>query len=66
LNKSVDRSVPVQRALVVHPVRPAQADPRDPKARLEEAVGLAMALDLVVAESAVIALRGRTPATLFG
>ena len=66
MNKSVDRSAPVQRALVIHPTRPAQADSRDPAARLEEAAGLAMALDLVVAEAMVVGLRSRTPATLFG
>ena len=66
MNSSVDRSAPIQRTLVIHPPRPGDGDARDPGARLEEAVGLAQALDLVVAEALVVPLRSRTPATLFG
>jgi GTP-binding protein HflX len=55
---------------VIHPVRPARGqaalEARDPKARLEEAVGLAVALDLDVVETAIAPLRAVTPATLFG
>ncbi len=66
-NKSVDRGVPVQQALVLHPVRPGgDASGRHPTARLEEAVGLALALDIEVAESLVVPLRKAMPATLFG
>jgi len=61
----IDHSVPVQHALVIHPVR-AGANARDPQARLEEAVGLALALDLEIAETLIVPLRGKTPATLFG
>ncbi len=65
--KHIDHSAPVQRALVIHPVRQATSAPsRDPAARLEEAVGLALALDLEIAQTALVPLRGRTPATLFG
>ncbi len=39
---------------------------RDPKSRLEEAIGLALALDLNVVETAIAPLRTVTPATLFG
>ena len=39
---------------------------RDPNARLEEAVGLAVALDLEVVETTIAPLRLVTPATLFG
>jgi len=66
LNRSVDRTAPVQRALVIHPTRPTSGDARDPDARLEEAVGLAMALDLKVDEALIVPLRASTPATLFG
>jgi len=66
LNQPVDRTAPVQRALVVHPTRSAESDARDPAARLDEAAGLAMALDLKIAEAMVVPLRTRTPATLFG
>jgi GTP-binding protein HflX len=66
LNQSVDRTAPVQRALVLHPTRPGEGDARDPGARLEEAVGLAQALDLKVEEALVVPIRSVTPATLFG
>ena len=66
MNRSVDRTAPVQRALVLHPTRPGEGDARDTGARLEEAVGLAQALDLKVEEALVVALRTVTPATLFG
>ncbi|HRD45298.1 MAG TPA: GTPase HflX, partial [Caulobacter sp.] len=66
MTQLIDHGVPVQRALVLHPVRSTDANARDPQARLEEAVGLALALDLEVVEARIVALRGRTPATLFG
>jgi GTP-binding protein HflX len=44
----------------------ASFEARDPKSRLEEAVGLALALDLDVVETAIAPLRVVTPATLFG
>jgi GTP-binding protein HflX len=69
-SKSVDHATPVLKALVVHPVRPkrgpAALEARDPQARLDEAVGLAEALDLNVVETVVAPLRVVTPATLFG
>jgi GTP-binding protein HflX len=69
-SKSIDHAVPVLRAFVIHPVRPTRGqsalEARDPKARLEEAVGLAVALDLDVVETAITPLRLVTPATLFG
>ena len=69
-SKSIDHAVPVLRAFVIHPVRPMRGqsalDARDPKARLEEAVGLAIALDLEVVETTIAPLRLVTPATLFG
>ena len=69
-SKSVDHAAPVLKALVIHPVRPlrgpAAALARDPQSRLEEAVGLALALDLNVVETVIAPLRVVTPATLFG
>ena len=69
-SKSIDHAVPVLRAFVIHPVRPMRGqsalEARDPKARLEEAVGLAIALDLEVVETMIAPLRLVTPATLFG
>ena len=55
---------------MIHPARQlrgqAALEARDPNARLEEAVGLAIALDLEVVETMVAPLRAVTPATLFG
>ena len=64
--KSVDHEAPPQRALVIHPQREERAPVRGAVARLDEAVGLALALDLVVARTLIAPLRARTPATLFG
>jgi GTP-binding protein HflX len=69
-SKSIDHAAPIFRAFVIHPVRPTRGqsalEARDPKARLEEAVGLAIALDLDVVETTIAPLRLVTPATLFG
>ncbi|HEX3700504.1 MAG TPA: GTPase HflX [Phenylobacterium sp.] len=64
--KSIDREAPVQGALVIHPDREGRGASRDAETRLEEAVGLAQALDLEVRETLVAPLRRLTPATLFG
>ncbi|MFN9929035.1 MAG: GTPase HflX [Phenylobacterium sp.] len=65
-SKLVDRQAPVQTALVIHPVREGRMGARPADARLEEAAGLARALDLEVRERQIIVLRKLTPATLFG
>ncbi|MCR5880421.1 GTPase HflX [Phenylobacterium sp. J367] len=65
-SKSVDRQAPVQGAVVIHPDREGRGSARDAEARLEEAVGLALALDLEIRETAIAPLRKLTPATLFG
>jgi GTP-binding protein HflX len=62
----IDREAPVQGAVVIHPDREGRSLSRDAEARLEEAVGLAQALDLDVREMVVAPLRRLTPATLFG
>jgi GTP-binding protein HflX len=49
---------------VIHPARAGSA--RSPEARLEEAVGLALALDLKVAAAEAVPLRKPVPATLLG
>jgi len=59
------------RALVVYPhLRQANTDPsaavRSPEARLEEAIGLARAIDLDIVGSEVIRLHEPRPATLIG
>jgi GTP-binding protein HflX len=64
--KTIDRQAPIQGAIVIHPDREGRGFSRNPEARLEEAVGLALALDLEVRERLVTPLRKLTPATLFG
>lgn len=65
-SKSIDREAPPQGALVIHPQRDGRDSGRSAEARLEEAVGLAVALDLEIRDAIVAPLRKRTPATLFG
>jgi GTP-binding protein HflX len=64
--KSIDRRTPAQTALVIHPARRGGEAARGPEARLEEAAGLARALDLEIAQALIAPLRAVTPATLFG
>jgi GTP-binding protein HflX len=53
--------------LVLEPAgRPRREDQRTPEAKLEEAVGLARAIDLEVAHGEVVRLHQPRPATLFG
>jgi GTP-binding protein HflX len=65
-SKSVNREAPVQGAIVIHPHREGRSGARDPEARLDEACGLALALDLEVRDAFVTTLRRLTPASLFG
>src|SRR6185295_9603375 len=64
--KSIDRRPKVQAALVIHPTRPRDESLRVPAARLDEATGLARALDLEIRQALIVPLRSTTPATLFG
>jgi GTP-binding protein HflX len=64
--RSVSREAPVQGVLVIHPEREGRGQGRSPAARLEEAEGLARALDLDVRDGLIVNLRRLTPATLFG
>ena len=63
---SSERQAKVETAVVLHPVRPRAAALRSPEQRLEEAVGLAEALDLQVREALLVPVRAVTPATLLG
>ena len=55
------------RALVLFPhVRGGASAPRSPEARLTEAVGLALAIDLQVVHAEVVTVARPRPATLFG
>ncbi len=65
-SKSIDRTPETQVAVVIHPETPGDASPRHAEDRLEEAVGLARALDLDVRGEEIARLRKLTPATLFG
>lgn len=58
-------SVP-QRALVLHPWFKNKPQKRSPEACLEEAIGLAHAIDLEVADSVSVPLSEPRPSTLFG
>ena len=51
---------------MIHPDRRGKAQSRDPAARLEEASGLAAALDFQIADALVAPVRSPAPATLFG
>jgi GTP-binding protein HflX len=72
--QTIDRLPEVQTALVVHPARGqgryaakgGSSSPREPQARLDEAVGLAEALDLEIVGVQLTPLRTAIPATLFG
>ena len=64
--RSVDRRPKVETAIVIHPIRPRAGALRSPEQRLEEAVGLAEALDLEVREALLAQVRSAVPATLFG
>lgn len=70
-------NIPATRALVLCPLLKAGGGTRkrgggqgddelSPEARLAEAVGLAFAIDLEIAESGVVPVPGPKPATLFG
>jgi len=63
---SIDHRKSAQAALVIHPIRPRATAARTAEERLEEAVGLAGALDLDVRQSFTVLLRATTPASLFG
>ncbi|MDP3855711.1 GTPase HflX [Phenylobacterium sp.] len=65
-SKSVDREAPPQGVLVIHPERDGRDSSRSAEARLEEAIGLSLALDLETRDAIIVPLRKRTPATLFG
>ena len=55
------------RAWVIHPLLPGAADAgRDAGAKLDEAVGLARAIDLAVEGAEIVVLKRATPATLLG
>jgi GTP-binding protein HflX len=66
LTNTIDHAPPAQPALVLHPTSPRADSLRGPGARLEEAIGLAQALDLEVRGGQIIPLRTKAPATLFG
>ena len=54
------------RALVIHPVLPSTEKTRAAESCLDEAVGLAKAIDLAVAHAAVVKVNAPRPATLLG
>ena len=65
-SRSIDRTPETQVAVVIHPELPGDKSARDADARIEEATGLALALDLDVRGAEVARVRKTVPATLFG
>ncbi len=59
-------SVSGGRALVIHPILRADEGRRDPEARLEEAVGLAAAINLEVVEKLLVPVNQPRPSHLLG
>ena len=55
-----------QRTIVLHPVLKNRTAPRDAEFALEEAVGLARAIDLEIVESRLVTVRDPRPSTLLG
>ena len=65
--RHVEHTPQAQVAIVIHPVRPLdRQDAAGAEGRLQEAIGLAVALDLEVAAGEITPLRELSPATLFG
>jgi GTP-binding protein HflX len=65
-DKFIDRTPQIEAAVVIHPETPNEPGLRHAQARLEEATGLAQALDLEIRAAETVRLRRITPATLFG
>ncbi|HEY5071957.1 MAG TPA: GTPase HflX [Caulobacteraceae bacterium] len=63
---SIDLQPSPPAALVIHPGARNDIAGRSALARLDEAVGLARALDLAVCEASITPMHGKAPATLFG
>ncbi len=64
--RSINRRPELDRAIVLHPTRSRHQGLRPAEARLEEAVGLARALDLEVCDAQIVNLREVAPSTLLG
>lgn len=65
MTKLIDHAAPIQKAVVIHPDGRSDS-PRLAEERLEEAVGLARALDLDIRGEEIVRVRKVAPATLFG
>lgn len=65
MTKLIDHAAPVQKAVVIHPDGRSDS-PRLAEERLEEAAGLARALDLDIRGEEIVRVRKVAPATLFG
>jgi GTPase len=67
MTESRPTTAPRLRSLVLSPIlRSGAPGPRSPEARLEEAVGLAQAIDLDVVHGEIVRLSRLSPATLLG
>ena len=65
-SNGTDTDAPAKRTLVIHPVMRGDESRRDPKARLDEAVGLAAAINLEVVEKLLVPVSQRRPSHLLG
>lgn len=67
MSKGIDRRTRRQRCIVLHPeIGEAASDVRTRESRLEEAVGLAAAIDLDVVHAEAVPLKKPKPSTLVG
>jgi GTPase len=57
---------PIERALVIHPIRSDYSGLRIPQLRLEEAIGLTYALGIEVAQTSIETMREIRPSSYFG
>ena len=64
-SKLIDHAAPIQRAVVIHPDGRSESS-RLAQERLDEASGLARALDLDIRAEEIVRMRKVAPATLFG
>jgi len=65
-SQALGRDGGAERCVVLHPYDPRETSRRTPEARLEETVGLALAIDLEIAAAEIVRVTRRSPATYIG
>jgi len=66
VNKKTNSGVVAETAIVIHPMQAGDAETRSPQARLDEAIGLAEAIRLTIADARIVKIVRPRPATLLG